>query len=458
MVDQPVTAKTTVQTDEELTKVNKEIYERNVELAIRNRTLSLLRKMYEIMSSSLSVEDTSQRLADAIVNDLKFQKGLISLVDKKNQTLRTIAVSPNQPIDQKLRELLGGPFNQFNVPLNYKDNFCVASVIENKTRMTNDLYDVLVGAVDEKVSKEIQDILKIQTCILYPITFGKEVFGVLVLGMDKHVGSLSRAELESLRELVEVVGIAIERVRIYADLQVANQKLKELDKRKDEFLSVAAHELRAPMTAIKGYLSMIIEGDTGKISNQVLDFLNNTIEANDRLIRLVNNMLNVSRIEEGRLVYQMGTVNLAKVAKSVYNEFLLVAQQKGLQLYVETPEGIRDSVYVDKDRIHEVLANLVSNAVKYTDKGSVTIKLLQPNPQTIRCEIIDTGLGITKEEQTKLFQKFFRAESSIGKETGTGLGLYISRLLIEKFGGKISFNSEQGRGSTFSFELPVSLS
>lgn len=445
MVDQSSTSH--AQVDQELAKVNKEIYERNVELAIRNRTLSLLRKMYEIMSSSLSVEDTAQRLADAIVSDLKFQKGMISLIDKENQILRTIAVSP--------QELVGKPFNQFSVSLNEQNNFCVKAVVENKTRMTNDLHDIFIGAVDEKLSKKIQQILNIQTSILYPITFGQEVLGVLVLGMDKHVGSLSRAELESLRELVDVVGIAIERVRIYSDLQVANIKLKELDKLKDEFLSVAAHELRAPMTAVKGYISMIIEGDTGKISPQALEFLNNTVEANDRLIRLVNNLLNVSRIEEGRLVYQMGTVGLTRAVQSVYNEFKIISEQKGIQLLLEVPPEIKDSVYVDKDRIHEVMANLVSNAVKYTDKGTVTIKLIQSNPQFIRCEIVDTGPGISKEEQQKLFQKFFRAQSSIGKETGTGLGLYISKLLIEKFGGKIGFTSEVGKGSIFWFELKV---
>ncbi len=203
---------------------------------------------------------------------------------------------------------------------------------------------------------------------------------------------------------------------------------------------------------------MIIEGDSGKISPQALEFLGNAVEGNDRLIRLVNNMLNVSRIEEGRLVYQMGTVNLTKVAKSVFDEFKLSASEKGLQLILDIPTEIKDTVYVDQDRIQEVAANLVSNAVKYTDKGLVTIKLTNPKTDNIRFEIIDTGLGISKEEHDKLFQKFFRAESSIGKQTGTGLGLYISKLLIEKFGGKIGFSSEVGNGITFWFELPLNLS
>lgn len=451
MTDQPLSNSPA----EELAKVTKEIYERNVELAISNRTLSLLRKMYEIMSSSLNTSETSQRLADAIVKDLNFQKGMISLVDKSGDNLETIAVSPQEPRDSQLEKLLGKPFKQFSVSLKELENFCVKAFTEKKTRLTNNLYDVFIGAVDEKISLKIQEILHIQTTIIYPITFGKETLGVLSLGIDKHIGSLSRAELESMHELVEVVGIALERVRIYNDLQVANEKLKELDRQKDEFLSVAAHELRAPMTAIKGYLSMVVEGDGGSLTPQTKDFIGETITANERLIRLVNNLLNISRIEKGRLVYRMGDINLSQVAKTVSNEFQVIAQEKKLLLNLVVSDNIKDLVYVDQDRIHEVVANLISNAIKYTDIGKITIHLSNPDEHHIKLEVIDSGHGISPEEQEKLFQKFYRTGSSIGKAMGTGLGLYISKLLVEKFGGKIGFSSEVGKGSNFYFELQL---
>ena len=238
-------------------------------------------------------------------------------------------------------------------------------------------------------------------------------------------------------------------------LQELTQKLRELDKQKDEFLSVAAHELRSPLTAIKGYLSMVIEGDTGEISDKAKSFLLDSTSVTERLIRLVNNMLNVSRIEEGRIVYQLENVDLIKAVQEVYFTFRFEAERKGLEIKLTVPDGVRDNVMVDPDRIKEVVGNFLSNAVKFTEEGKVDVKIGNPTPESVKVEIADTGPGISESEQNKLFSKFYRAESTEGKTMGTGLGLYITKLLVEEFGGKIGLESELGKGSTFWFELPL---
>lgn len=260
--------------------------------------------------------------------------------------------------------------------------------------------------------------------------------------------------------LVLVFGVLLIRsvmneVKQREKLQELTEKLRALDKQKDEFISMAAHELRAPMTAIKGYLSMVTEGDTGDIPEKARGFLADANSINERMIRLVNNMLNVSRIEEGRLVYQLEFESLSRVAKSVVSLFVPEAERKSLKLSINIPNELKDKVYVDIDKINEVIGNLLSNAIKYTDEGSVSVNLSQPRPDMIRLEVNDTGRGITKEEQEKLFRKFYRAESTVGKTVGTGLGLYISKLLIEKFNGAIGVKSEVGKGSTFWFEIPL---
>lgn len=238
-------------------------------------------------------------------------------------------------------------------------------------------------------------------------------------------------------------------------LEVLNKKLEELDKQKDEFVSMAAHELRSPLTAIKGYVSMVIEGDTGDIPEKARQYLADSMAVTDRLVRLVNNMLNVSRIEEGRIVYQLEETSLIRAVQEVYNSSRVEAERKELDFKVNIPNGLDDNVKVDPDRVREVVGNLVSNAIKFTEKGSVDIKMTNPKPELIKVEIVDTGPGISKEEQAKLFQKFYRAESTAGKTFGTGLGLYITRLLIENFGGKMGLVSELDKGSNFWFELPV---
>ena len=248
---------------------------------------------------------------------------------------------------------------------------------------------------------------------------------------------------------------AVREVKQREKLQELTEKLKALDEQKDTFISMAAHELRAPMTAIKGYVSMVMEGDTGDIPEKARGFLADASNITDRLVRLVNNMLNVSRIEEGRMVFQVETENLSQVVRAVFNQFVAEAERKNLIYKLEIPTEVKDMVEVDPDRIQEVIGNFLSNAIKYTDQGSVKVKLFQPKEGIIRCEVVDTGPGISKEEQSKLFQKFYRVESNVGKTTGSGLGLYIARLLVEKFGGKIGIISEVGKGSTFWFELPV---
>jgi signal transduction histidine kinase len=248
----------------------------------------------------------------------------------------------------------------------------------------------------------------------------------------------------------------ISEVRQREKLQELTEKLRALDKQKDEFISMAAHELRAPTTAVKGYISMILEGDAGDIPDKAKDFLTDAAAINDRLIRLVNNMLSVSRIERGRLSFQFETKKLSKIADSAYRQFKLEAERKGLKFSLEIPpKKYDDTVFVDEDRLHEVVANFISNAIKYTEEGFVAVKIKKPRQETIRLEVEDSGPGISVKEQDKLFQKFYRVESTVGKTIGTGLGLYISKLIIERFGGTIGVDSKKGKGSIFWFELPL---
>ncbi len=239
------------------------------------------------------------------------------------------------------------------------------------------------------------------------------------------------------------------------ELEKLNTKLQEMDAQKNEFISMAAHELRTPMSAIKGYVSMILEGVGGSLNEKAREYLIDIKNINERMIRLVNNMLNVSRIEEGRLVFQFEVENLSQILRIVFNQFRSEAERKGLKYELIIPSQVRDKVRVDIDKIQEVIGNLLSNAIKYTDSGSVKVKLSQPKENVVRCEVIDTGPGISEEEQKKIFQKFQRAKSIVGKTTGTGLGLYISKLLVEKMNGRIGLKSEVGKGSTFWFELPL---
>ena len=227
-----------------------------------------------------------------------------------------------------------------------------------------------------------------------------------------------------------------------------------LEAQKQEFLSVMSHELRTPMTGVKGYLSMILEGDAGTISDDVKEFVAQAYVANDRLIRLVEHMMKVARIQEGKISLKIGQVNISREAKMIVSDFQLPAKEKQLTLEYE-PADQDLFVRADPDRTREVLMNLVSNAVKFTDEGGQIKVSHRLDNNWVITDVTDSGIGIKREDQDRLFEIFSKGNLSLAsQEKGTGLGLYLAKRLAEAQGGKLWLeHSEPGKGSTFSLAL-----
>lgn len=238
------------------------------------------------------------------------------------------------------------------------------------------------------------------------------------------------------------------------ELKKANDKLRELDKLKTEFLSIASHQLRTPLSVIRGYVSMIQEGTYGKFSKGQMGVIGQVRTSTETLIELVNQLLNVSRIESGRVTLEIEPTDLSPLCSEIANFLSIRAKERGLELTcVKPPKGLA-KVSADPAKVKEVMMNLVENALKYTDKGFVRIYLYD-EPHTVRVAVTDSGNGLTKEDMGKLFQKFSRAESaSVNGASGTGLGLYVCKRLIEAMDGEIWAESTgRGKGSTFTFRL-----
>lgn len=227
-----------------------------------------------------------------------------------------------------------------------------------------------------------------------------------------------------------------------------------LNAEKQEFLSVMSHELRTPMTGVKGYLSMILEGDAGEISDEVKEFVAEAYVANDRLIRLVEHMLKVARIQEGKIKLNLGKVNMSRQAKLIVNDFQIPAKEKSIILKYE-PAPVDLFVRADPDRAREVLMNLVSNAVKFTPEGGQVTVSLREQDSWVITDVKDNGMGISREDQNRLFELFSKGNLTLtSQEKGTGLGLYIARKLAEAQEGKLWLErSEPGKGSVFSLAL-----
>ncbi len=231
---------------------------------------------------------------------------------------------------------------------------------------------------------------------------------------------------------------------------------KSIEKIKSEFVSVAAHQLRTPLAGIKWTLQTILEEEEeAKISEEIIGFIRKAYEANDRMVNLVNDLLNVTRIEEGRYVYEPEELEFMDVVNPIIEAYKEHIENKGLEFEIKKPEEDLPIVKVDREKIGIVVQNFLDNAMKYTTEGKVTL-LIEHVDGKIKVSVTDSGVGIPEDQQKRLFNKFFRAANVQRMDTeGSGLGLFIAKNIIESHGGKVGFYSRAGEGSTFYFTLPA---
>ncbi len=266
------------------------------------------------------------------------------------------------------------------------------------------------------------------------------------------VRSVSR-EIEQREELERVSSrLATTNVR----LEAAYRKLQSLDKAKSEFLSIASHQLRTPLTAIKGYLSMIMEGRYGEVSDKAKEKMGDVYQSSERLIKLVNDLLNLSRIETGKMQLEPKEERIEDLVAEIVKDMHIVAEEKGIHLNFERPSTPLPEVFIDYDKIRQVILNIVDNALKYTTEGGVDIEI-KKEKDSVLVIISDTGEGMTEEECSKMFQSFSRGSAGTILHTeGAGIGLYVSKRFVDMHKGKVWVESEgKGKGSTFYIKLPV---
>lgn len=236
---------------------------------------------------------------------------------------------------------------------------------------------------------------------------------------------------------------------------MANKRLRELDQLKTEFISVASHQLRTPLSAIKWVLKMLIDGDVGKLTREQKDLLEKGYQSNERMISLINDLLNVSRIEEERFQYRFVESSIVDVVDRLVEEMRMMMEKKSLQFEKKIDRHI-PLMRIDPQKMHLAIQNLLDNAIKYTPDGGKILVRISRDGEDIIFSIQDSGVGIPQDQVDRVFSKFFRGDNVIRMQTqGTGLGLFIARSIIEKHSGTISFESHEGRGTTFTFRIPI---
>ena len=297
--------------------------------------------------------------------------------------------------------------------------------------------------------------------IVYGLFFNKSADKIIQANFaqrkaNKALEELTKSLEDKIDEQTKGIKEAYKKVeKAYEVEKQTNKELKQLDKAKTLFLSIAAHQLRTPLTGIKGYISMFLEGDFGPLAKKQIEIMKGVFYSSNRLTRLINTFLNISRIESGRLRLDKLPVDLKELSQTVLADLKEVADDKNIKLELDAPEKI-DQAFIDKDKIEDVLLNLVDNAIKYTQTGQVILRLRQLDGK-IRVEVQDTGIGISKQESSELFNKFVRGKQALKLHTdGSGLGLFIVKKLIEAHNGQVGVESAgAGKGSIFWFEVPI---
>jgi len=242
--------------------------------------------------------------------------------------------------------------------------------------------------------------------------------------------------------------------RIVVLHDISREKLVE--RMKSEFVSLAAHQLRTPLSAIKWITRMFLDGDLGELKREQKEFLEKTYLINERMISLINDLLNVARIEEGRYIYKLVLTDLVELIKKVVESRQRLIQEKKIKFEFKEGSEKLPLVLIDSAKMELAIENLLDNAIKYTKPGGKVTISLEKNPKEIEFKIEDTGVGIPQDQQERVFSKFFRGANVMKLETGgTGLGLFISKNIIEAHGGKIWFYSKENEGTTFYFTLPL---
>ncbi len=302
----------------------------------------------------------------------------------------------------------------------------------------------------------------------------QEDIGYIILGNKKSGSPFSGQDIKVLTMIADELVLAIQNALRFEEiqnfnktlekkvenatsrLQRANDKLVALDQTKDDFISMASHQLRTPLTSVKGYISMVLEGDAGKINEDQKNLLEQAFFSSQRMVYLISDLLNVSRLRTGKFIIEPTPINLADIIESEVAQLKETATARGLKLIYKKPKDF-PVLMIDETKIRQVLTNFMDNAIYYTPSGGKIEVNLTNGRQSIELTVVDNGIGVAKHEQHNLFTKFFRAgNAKKARPDGTGLGLFMAKKVIIAQGGAIIFRSAESKGSTFGFTFDKS--
>lgn len=411
----------------EETRVKVELQAKNLAIEVHNRTKELNARVGELENVRLAMTNLLQDLED---ERIKLAKEKIK-VDVLVRDLEKFKLAVDNASDQIIITDENGIAIYANASVEKNTGFTLNDVLGKKA---GELWRI---AVTEEYNNTFWNTLKIQK---------KRFIGEIQ--NHKRNGEVYTAIIN-----VTPVLDGYNNVRYYVVIERDITKEKEVDLAKTEFVAVASHALRTPLSAIGGIISMILDGEYGPVSANLTQPLADINISSDRLVHLVNDLLNISRIQTGKMKYQFSQFSMADVIGETAYMLAPLYDKRKLELRITNVSAV--PVISDKEKVKEILTNLIGNAIKFTDQGTITVTT-GVHDELMEIMVTDTGIGIAKDSQKKLFALFQQLDSGQGRPIGTGFGLHISRKIAQKMGGDLWLKeSEVGKGSTFVFTVPL---
>lgn len=414
--------------------------------------LTALHELGKVINSTLDLEKVLDAVMDAVIKVSGADRGLLYLLDKEGKTLKATVGR-------------GGPYEMYKNLEVSVDKSILRKVIESRQALV--VEDV---AKESDINKSHVERVKTPGFIAVPLMTKEKVLGVIGVDNQKTKRPLSEINVNLLSTLANQAAIAIENSRLYHEIEgftktlqqkvdAATAEIKRLYDMKGEFLDIASHQLRTPVSVIMGTLDMLKEGTLQKLPQEKQDkFIDNVFQKAKKLGSIINDLLSASEMDTGRMDMEdtMDITNIEPLIEKIVNDAMPRAKGKGLDLKFNKPDVPLPKVNISERYLNQAITNLVDNAVKYTKEGWVVVKVYKQNGN-VQIEVADTGIGIPKTDMPKLFQKFIRAKNAKDMYTdGSGLGLFIIKKIVESHpGGKVWVKSEEGQGSKFFIRLPA---
>ena len=440
-------AKLIVKTDLELNKAQEELDK-------RLNGLEALQKISRQISTTLDESEITHRLDLAMRADLDYEKNLLIVLDENKKLTTRINIGSTDDM------------NQF--------------IINNLERETSLIEAIQSGQTFSSANSPAQRkstimrIFNVEHFVLSPILTQSGLLGMILVGNSSDAFTVTAGDEEIIDILANQIGQSLENARlfeeVYRSTQVLETKVQErtqqlekalievqnISKTKSDFISAVSHELRTPLTSIKGYAAILMEGKLGEIPEAVHERLSKINKHSDNLVGLINDLLDISRIESGRVEMSFGHCNLKRMVDDVEDLLTPQMKEKNIQWQVEYDSTIPE-MFLDRSQVERVFINLVGNATKFTpERGTISVNMkYHQEKKRVEAEVSDTGIGIPEKDIARLFDEFYRVENEINQNVkGTGLGLPLAKKIVEAHGGQMWVTSVVNQGTTFHFTLP----